>query len=484
MELPALLVLTAASAVAVHLARYWQPLAFVVSVALTALLVWAVNRASPNPFELLGLTFSLSPLARDFLLVALAISGGLAVATSLGNARRSMGFMLWSWIAWLVALVVNDFVIGVFAWASGLALIVIAMEPRRYQRVGGAAYYLVLIIVGAASLLLAHRFVELYPLTPDQVVLIDSSVLFLAWGLGLLLALAPFQVWLGPMADEAPPATIAVLLGLGQPIGLWLLYMLIGQYPRLVEQSSLLRIMSYASIASIVVGGALALLERRVGRLMSSLALFALGFILLDLSRGSLEGTANAVVETFSRALGLAVMGASVTIARNVDHRWIKRVAIVTFVLGGLNMTGLRFGVALTERWNLLTDEAASNQLVFYAIMLATLASVLGIARFAGDWLRGSNGGKVQRTDPVARQEPRSVQERFRQTIRRAWQHLVGALPRNVRRAARLISTSWRVIMGMALLVLLAVLLLGYGWTPGRWFEHALETVSQLPFLQ
>lgn len=485
MELPALLVALAASAVAVHVARYWQPLAFVVSVAATGGLIWAINHLSSTNYELLGLTFGLQPLARDFFLVAVTVSGCLAVATSLGGARRSLGFLFWSWIAWLVALAVNDFVIGVFAWASGLAVIVIAMEPRRHQRVGGAAYFLVLIVVGAASLLLAHRFIELYPLTPDQVSLVQSSILFLAWGLGLLLALVPFQGWLGPMSDEAPPPIIALLLGLGQPVGLWLLYYLIGQYPRLVEQSELLPIMAYGGTASILIGGILAVVERRAERLMSALALFSLGFILLDLSRGSLEGTANSILETFSRVIGLGVMAASLTVAHNVNSYWVKRLAVVTFVLGGFSLVGLRFGTTLNERWNLLMEQAATNQMVFYGLMLAMLGALLGIVRYAGEWLgeleySGTLPIESTRLDIT----PLDLRDRFRQNVRAAWQRLVDLLPSPVRRAARFFSTTWRIVIGFVLLLALSAFIIWYSWTPNRWFEHALQLVTETPFLQ
>ena len=63
------------------------------------------------------------------MLAAMALSGVLAIATSFSDTRRALGFLYWSWIVWLVALLVNDFVVGVFAWSAGLATMVIAMEP-------------------------------------------------------------------------------------------------------------------------------------------------------------------------------------------------------------------------------------------------------------------------------------------------------------------------------------------------------------------
>lgn len=525
LELPLLVTAFAVSAVAVHVARYWRPLAVGASLIVTGFLLWAVNRASSEPFELAGLTFALQPLTRDYLRVAVVQSGALAISTALGTTRRSLGFLFWSWIAWLIALVGNDFVVGVFAWAAGLATMVIAMEPRRTRRVGGAATYLVLIVIAGASLLIGHRFIELYPLTPEQLSLISSAVLFLAWGLGLMLALIPFALWLGPLADETPLPILAVLLGLGQPIGLWLLYELIGQYPRLLELSALVTIMTYGGLACIMGGGVLCAFERRAGRLMSWAALYALGFVLLDLSRGTPEGTAYAVLEIFARTMGLGLMASGLTIARHVENRWVNAAAVFVFSLGGLQLAGLGLGLSLTARWNALLEIQALDQRVFYLLMLSLLGVALGVIQYASAWLaRGhefgptpSRDGSATRpysTAPPSREDAASARSRrahclssrvlrvgalwlpnvprarralhtlVQDKLGAARHRLVNRVPARIRRGAWLLNRYWRVAVGIALLGALAVFAIGYSWTPRLWFDHVLETVSQLAFLR
>lgn len=491
MTLPVLLLVFAAAAVGVHIARYWRPLAFAASVAATVGLVWAVQNAASGSFEFFGLSFAFLPLSRDYLLAAMALSGVLAISTSFGDTRRTLGFLFWSWIIWLIALLVNNFVVGVFAWTAGLAVMVLAMEPRRAQRVGGAAYYLVLIIIAGAMLLLGHRFVQLYPLTPDQVSLIETSVLFLTWGLGLMLAVVPFMLWLGPMADETPLPIIAVLLGLGQPIGLWLLYELIGQYPRLVELSNLLAIFALAGVSAILVGGALCSLERRAGRLMSFAALFALGFVLLDLSRGTLEGMTNTVLETFARALGLTLVASSITIARTVENRWVSYVAVVVFIFGILNLAGITPGIALASRWSMLLELEATDARLFYLTMLATLGVLIGATRFVMLWLSQLNPQTRIEPDfvpPVAADTPTALVARIRRGIRQAitnlGRNIAERIPRPLRRTSNLIARQWRAVAGVTLLLALALFLLYVGATPNIWAERAAETTQLLLFLQ
>ena len=488
MALSLLLLVLTAAALTLHVARYWRPLAFAASVAVTVVLVWAVQSAGTSSTEFFGMTFGLQPLARDYLTVAVALSGILAISTSFGDVRRTLGFLLWSWIVWLVALVVNDFVIGVFAWVSGLAIIVIAMEPRHAQRTGGAAYFLVLLVVAAGLLLIGHRFVQLYPLTPDQTALLDSAVLFLSWGLGLLLAIAPFLLWLGPMADETPPPIIAVLLGLGQPLGLWLLYSLIGQYPRLLEQSNLNTILMVGGLGSILLGGGLCVFERRIGRLMSYAGLFALGFVLVDLARGTLEGTAFAVIEIFARALSLSLMAASIVIARAIVNRWVNYLALVVFLLGGLNLVGLVPGVSMATRWNLLLEFEATDRRIFFLILLAMLGVLIGLARYVLTWLETMPEIVAAQDTLAPTPPPESLIGRIRFRLRAAWlswrARAGQRVPLPVRYTARGVAENWRALFAGILLCVLGAFVLWYGVSPNFWLQRALETVGQLAFVR
>lgn len=487
MALTSLLLTFAASALVIHLARYWRPLAFAASLAVTGILIWAVRNTQPAPFEIAGISFALEPLAQDYLIVAVLLSGVLAAATSLGAARRAMGFMFWSWILWLVALVVNNFVVGVFAWVTGLAAMVIAMEPRPNQRVGGAAYFLVLVIVAAALLLVGHRFVELYPVTPDQVTLLESALLFLAWGFGLLLAIGPFMLWLGPMGDETPPAIIAVLLGVGQPLGFVLFYSLAGEYPRLIEQSEFSVLMTRGGMAAVLVGGLLCAVERRAGRLMSFAALYSMGFILLDQSRGTLEGLVYSVVEILTRAIGLGMMAASLTIGRNIEQRWSKHIAVVVFVFGGLLLAGLSVSSALMTRWNLMLELQITNPRVFYALLLATFGVLLGVLRYAGEWLYTPAPAQLPLLDSASllpspsRWDPRPS---LRDGLRRGWAKFVQRLPHRLRTTVMLTTENWRAAVGVGLLSALALFFVWFNFAPDLWFQRALETISQLPIFQ
>lgn len=526
MSLLVLLVIVAGSAFVIQVTRYWRPLSFVVTLATSLVILWSAAHLTPDTVEFGGLTFTIQALAHEYVVVGLGLSGALALATTYNTSRSGLGFTFLSWVPWLIALAVNDFVLGVLAWGAGLVVLSLAMQPRRIQRAGGAAYYLVIVIVGAACLVVAHRFIELYPLTPDQVSLLQSAVLFIAWGLGLVLALVPFNIWLGPAADETPLPIIALLLGLGQPIGLWLLISLLGQTPRLIDLTDLLTLMTYAGVAAVVVGGFLCLFERRAGRLLSFAALFTMGMVLLDLSRGTRDDIAYSALEVFSRALGLTIMAAGITIGTNVDSAWTRRVAVGAFLLGGLDLAGLRIGVSLAERWTVLVEVAPTNALIFWALVLAHVGVMIGVVTYVSGWLRSewrefaahaqpssplnaapsfsmaslpalpgvkpdSNQGLINAaptsgTDkgtPV-RDLPSSIgisaQTRWykvRGKLGRRLPHLIaGTVGNAVRR--------WQVWTSVVLLCLLCVVLIIFSLTPALWFERVVASVEQLQLLQ
>jgi Proton-conducting membrane transporter len=260
------------------------------------------------------------------------------------------------------------------------------MKPRKYQRASGAAYFLVLVVLASASLLLANRFTLLYPLTPERTSLIDLAVFFLAFGLGLLLGLFPFHLWMGPMTDDAPLPISAMLLALGQPIGLWLLFRLLGQYSWLSDKSNLFDLIALGGAATAIVGGVMAAFERRAGRLLGYAAMFTLGLALLDLSRATQNGLAYSGMELAARALGLCLFACAVTINRAVEARWVQRVSLAAFLLAGLSLAGIRLGVSFSERWNLLAGLAGTNQQLLGLLMLAHVGVLVGIVRLARGW--------------------------------------------------------------------------------------------------
>jgi formate hydrogenlyase subunit 3/multisubunit Na+/H+ antiporter MnhD subunit len=383
-ELTLLFVLVASL---LHVTRSWARLACGVILLSTAALLLDVKQASTQPLDILGVSLTLEAVPRDFLLVGLVLTCALALATITRRDRTSLSFLYWSWIPWFIALMVNDFVVAVIAWAIGFVVEVFGMKPRKFHRASGAAYFLVVVVIATSSLLLANRFVGLYPLTPERTVLIQFAFLFLSLGYGMAFALFPFQFWVGPMTDDSPLPTAAAVLALGQPIGLLLLFRFLNQNVWLTEKSNLFELMALGGLVASIVGGLMAAVERRAGRLLGYAAVFTFGFALLDLSRATQEGLAYSGLEILSRAIGLTVLACAATIGREVEDLAVRRIAQTAVLLAGFSLVGLRLGVGLSERWNALLQIAGSDQRLFAILILAHMGLLVGVVRFTSRWL-------------------------------------------------------------------------------------------------
>jgi formate hydrogenlyase subunit 3/multisubunit Na+/H+ antiporter MnhD subunit len=259
-----------------------------------------------------------------------------------------------------------------------------------------------------------------------------------------------------------------------------------------LELSNLNVIFQYSGIEAILIGGALCSLERRAGRLMSFAALFALGFVFLDLARGTLEGMSNAVLESFARALGLALMAASITIARSVENRWLNYTAIVVFVVGILTLAGIAPGISLATRWNLLLELEATDARLFYLAMLATIGVLVGMTRFVMLWLEQLEPQSWTDVDDAPPAYAPDIPAPFLARVRNAarskvtqfGQNLINGLPQPIQRSVSRIANDWRIVTGILLLTMLALFVLYYNVSPNFWFQRVLETTQQLTFLR
>jgi hypothetical protein len=146
--------------------------------------------------------------------------------------------------------------------------------------------------------------------------------------------------------------------------------------------------MALGGAAAILLAGLLASLERRAGRLLAYAAMLSLGFVLLDLSQGSGEALAYAGLEISFRAVALTGLAVSVAAGHAVQSFWARRLAVVGFVIAGFSLAGLRIGVGMAERWNVLVQLAASGTPIFWLLIVGQFGLLVGILRFALDWLR------------------------------------------------------------------------------------------------
>lgn len=378
---------------AIRLLRRWivpMLIATIVgALALTAILL----TAPPDPTDLFGRTMTLDLSSLLYLFPAIGVGGALACFALLNfqSVDQSSGaiiahsqgaFFFLSLAAVIAAIALDSFPLAAVAWAIGLIVLMFLATPYRVEGVGGAAQFILLTAIAAASLLVSNRFLELYPLTPENLDLIRSAVLFLAWGLGLMLAVAPLHVWLSSLADELPLLGTAFLIGIAQPVGVWLLLEQMNELSWLIDKSPLLTTLLAAGIITAPVGALLALSEKRDARWLAFLSLVPLGHALIGLGLGTRLALVGALVTMTSRALSIALVAGGLTFARTRPTREWQRLGALAILIGGFSLAGIPPTLGSVARLAIYRDLSA-NIGVIAILFVSNAAALLATIRVA-----------------------------------------------------------------------------------------------------
>jgi formate hydrogenlyase subunit 3/multisubunit Na+/H+ antiporter MnhD subunit len=462
MELAILIGAALVFAAVVHITRGWALITSALIVAGTAVMIGLTMRAPGSEFDLFGRTLALTPLARLYLGAAILITGAVGLLGALEEKPAWLGFLFWSFPMWIGALLFDNFPFAVFAWVLGLVTTAFGMQPRRASRAGGAAYFLVVTVVAAACLLVANRFFDLYPLTPENTGLVLSGLILLAWGLGLLLAIVPFQVWIGPMADESPLLLTTVIVAWGQPIGVYFLFKLMTRYLWLTQQSDLFAYLAWGGALMALVAGGLLITERRQGRVLAYAGMFSLGVVLMDLSRETLIGLSAGALEILARALGLALLAAGFHLARVGKNVWLARTRVAAILIGGLALAGAPPTLTFAARWSLYLDLAANDRVLLVLLLLGAAGMIFATLRLArGVVVREGKAGEA----PARAETKITAAEIFGKA-----------------RAA--VMGNWRTAVAMVVVAGLVVLIVGAGLFSSAGFEAMAAAIGRPEYLR
>ncbi len=361
--------------------------------------------ASSDSIDFIGRTFALDLSARLFLFPAIVITAVLALFALLNFqladqspfaiiAHSQGAFFFLSLAAIIAAIALDSFPLAAFAWAIGLIVLMFLAIPQRSEGVGGAAQFILLTAIAAASLLVSNRFLELYPLTPENLDLVRSAVLFLAWGLGLMLAVAPLHIWLSSLADELPLLGTAFLVGIAQPVGIWLLVERMSELSWLIEKSPLLPSLVAAGILTAPIGALLALAEKRDARWLAYLSLVPLGHALIGLGLGTRLALVGGLLTVLDRALGITLVAGGLMLARTRPAREWQRLGALAILVGGFSLAGIPPSLGSDARLAIYRDLSANVGAV--ALMFsANAAALLATIRVAWQILVQPAGGDV-----------------------------------------------------------------------------------------
>ncbi len=369
----------------------------------SALLALILLTATDEPINLVGRNLTLDLAERVFLWPAILVTAGLALFGPLTYesaeetnespvANSQSAFLFVSLAPLIISMALDSFPLASFFWSLSLIALILLAEPRREGRAGGAAYFLLLIILATSSLLIANRFLDLYSLSPENADLMRSATLFLVWGIGALLAVAPLHIWLGPFADEMPLLGIAFLVGVAQPVGLWFLFQLMSRLLWLTEKAPLLNVLVLGGLVTVPVGALLSLAERRQGRFIAFLSLISLGHALIGFGLGTRLGLAEAMLSMLNRAFGVVLLTGGLAFVRHHTERRWRNVGTVALLAGGLALAGVPPLLGVAARWGLYHELVTVHPEVVGLLIGSCATALLAVVRMATPLVCDSEG--------------------------------------------------------------------------------------------
>jgi formate hydrogenlyase subunit 3/multisubunit Na+/H+ antiporter MnhD subunit len=400
-------------------------LAIIVAVA-TALTEIALVAQLPldEPARLLGLTLTLDPLRRLFLLVFLCVGGlSFLVAWRLPHGENfvPVALLILGMICATLLLLQEPFTVSLLLISAGLAAVLAIVDlptgsPMLIGRatISTALKYLVLMLI--AGVMMSMAFVLIDISEPGAVAgRVSPSHLILgllAVGFGLRLAVVPFHSWLPDLVQDAAPMVSVIVVAVINITSLLFLINTLQFFPELVAENERgMTILMGIGALTAGIGAALALAQTNMRRMVGYLLVYNAGMVLFGLATTTTLGLTGAVFEAFNQTIVVLLLFLCLgllerpdgrpanVVRRDLLRRW--PIAGTGFLGGGLALLGLPPFNGFASKL-LIYQAAAERGGIYLAILLlATGLALLALLRLARDRLLGPDEDVSEQETPI-----------------------------------------------------------------------------------
>ncbi len=395
-----------AGAAGLYLLRRLEPLASLLAAGLCALLavgLWHLPLATPvrivgrvvllgRPVSWEDLSLQITPAGRAavvFLLIAAAVTFLLAWRTYQGRTFYPFGLLLvalWGGIAFLQPLTLAPF--GVVLAALVAVFLIQAGRPGQTQ---GAWRQLLFPVLALPWFVVAAWYMEQAPLNPDDATPYQIASWLLIIGFAFLLQLAPLHAGLPAVAGQAPTVVAAFLWIGSQTITLFLLQRFLVTYPWLNQALDSAQWLLWLGMFTAGLGGTLAAVQSRLGRLTGYAALYDYGVLIVALSLRGTAGLPTTIWLLLTRTVALLTMATGAAALRHYmtsDEFGRLRGAVsrlpwsvAALIGGGLGLIGAPLGAQFASRWALLQLVGEKDPRWALLLLVAALGVLIGVVR-------------------------------------------------------------------------------------------------------
>lgn len=301
------------------------------------------------------------------------------------------------------SLLIRPLLYAVLLVEIAIAVSVFALQSEGAPPARGALQYVSFSLLAMPGLLVIHWLMDRYALTPDNTALLDTGAVLLLVSFALLMGSIPFHMWMPSVASDGEPLASAFVFTVNYGAIWFLLLAFLETYPDLGSGVRFAPFASGAGLAMVGVGGLMALVQRRLGRLMGYGALIDSGVALSALGIGSERGLALALLSLLVRPFGLALMATGLGGLQRASKddrslgtlRGLGRSApwsAFAFVVGGMSTAGLPVSAGFAGRWALYRVLGQSDLTTVLTMIAASLGMMIGVWRALSSLLAGPEG--------------------------------------------------------------------------------------------
>jgi hypothetical protein len=351
-------------------------------------------------FSILGRQFVFDPSLRSAV-VFLFFGGAALFGGSLAVPPNRM-FLPVGWIVlslFSASLFVQPFLYAAFFLFLSVLFLSLLLSDPTHPVPRGAVRWISYSTLGMLFLLLAGSELSRLNNLPTEPSDLQSLLLLLCLGFGLLVSFPPFHFWLPDVADDSPPYSVSFILSLYIGGVIFFLLRFLDGFSWLRLSPDIAFILQFGGVGMCLVGAGFAVFQNRLGRAVGYLSLCNLGAVLLSLSVPGLVGAQTALVLLAARGFSLLVWGVSFHALRPKhagdrleDLRGVAAARPLAFsaaLLSGLSLVGAPGLISFPPMWALfraLSSSPAAGlpvSLVLVSLLFSFSAGVLAIFRFA-----------------------------------------------------------------------------------------------------
>jgi len=180
--------------------------------------------------------------------------------------------------------------------------------PRYGLRTQGGLRYMAYATLALPGLMITQLLLELFAIFPNDMGLLQSATVLLALSFAILLGAVPFQSWLSTVATDGSPPMVTFLFTVHLGTVWFMLLAYLETYSWLGEQALFVPLTTIVGLLMMVLGGALAASQRRLGRLVGYATLVDNGAMFVALGTRQVAGVALTVMMLIARPLALGLM--------------------------------------------------------------------------------------------------------------------------------------------------------------------------------